>query len=193
MFRRRATSWRNRKKETSHLIDIGRRAWLSSVVRRRLARASGLQGAVVPTARFGCYARTPVAVPELALAVELGLYLYPGSVCSPEDGYESPLRDSVQHRSFADRREALGALGYSAVGLSSQSGDAQRRVVADTGMSHMLLSDPDLVLAGTLGLPTFNMDHADGYCRFSVPSGRRSAKCRGSSSVASRTGGAGGR
>lgn len=116
--------------------------------------------------RFGCYARTPVAISELA--EKLVLYLYPGSVCSPEDGYESPLRDSVQHRSFADRREELGALGCSAVGLSSQSVDAQRRVVAATGVSHALLSDPDLVLAGALGLPTFNLDHADWYCRFTV-------------------------
>jgi peroxiredoxin len=119
-----------------------------------------LLGAAVPTSRFGCYARTPVALPELG--EEVVLYLYPGSVCSPEDGYESPLRDSVQHRSFEDRRESLRALGYSAVKLSSQSVDTQWRVAADTGVSHTLLSDPDLVL------PTFNMDRDDWYCRVTL-------------------------
>lgn len=96
------------------------------------------------------------------------LDLYPGAICSPEDGYQSPSRDSVQHRSFADRRDELATLGYNAVGLSSQSVDAQRRVVADAGASHTLLSDPDLRLAGAPGLPTFNMDHSDWYCRLTV-------------------------
>jgi peroxiredoxin len=123
-------------------------------------------GAAVPTSRFKCYAGTPVAVPELGAS--LVLYLYPGSVCSPEDGYESPLRDSVQHRAFEDSRKGLGALGYSAVGLSSQSVDVQRRVAADTGVRHTLLSDPGLLLASALGLPTFNMDRDDWYCRFTV-------------------------
>jgi peroxiredoxin len=125
-----------------------------------------LLDAAVPTSRFGCYARTPVALPELG--EEVVLYLYPGSVRSPEDGYESPLRDSVQHRSFEDCRESLRTLGYSAVGLSSHSVDAQRRVAAGTGVSHTLLSDPDLVLARALGLPTFNMDRDDWYCRVTI-------------------------
>jgi peroxiredoxin len=125
-----------------------------------------LQDAAVPPTRFRCYARTPVAVPELG--EKLVLYLYPGSICSPEDGYQSPSRDSLQHRSFADRRGELGRLRYNAVGLSSQSVDALRRVAADTGVSHPLLSDPDLQLARALGLPTFNMDHTDWYCRLTL-------------------------
>ncbi len=125
-----------------------------------------LLDAVVPPVRFRCYARAPVALPELGK--RLVLYLYPGAICSPEDGYQSPSRDSVQHRSFADRRDELERLGYNAVGLSSQSVDAQRRVVTDAGVSHTLLSDSDLELAGALGLPTFNMDKSDWYCRLTV-------------------------
>ena len=84
------------------------------------------------------------------------------SVRSPEDGYQSPLRDSVQHRAFANRRAELVGLGYAIVGVSSQALDVQRRVIADTGVRHMLLSDPDLVLAQTLGLPTFRLDQPNG-------------------------------
>jgi peroxiredoxin len=43
--------------------------------------------------------------------------------------------------------------------------EVQRRVVADTGIRHALLSDPELKLAQALGLPTFNMDQTDWYRR----------------------------
>jgi peroxiredoxin len=102
------------------------------------------------------------------LGARLVLYFYPGAVCSPEDGYQSPLRDSVQHRAFANRDAELVGLGYAIVGVSSQSLEVQRRVIADTGVRHTLLSDPDLVLAQTLGLPTFRLDQAEWYRRLVV-------------------------
>lgn len=154
-----------------------------------------LMNVAVPPARFLSYARTPVAIGELG--AKLVLYLYPGSICSPEDGYQSPSRDSLQHRSFADRRDELTTLGYKAAGLSSQSVDAQRRVVADTGVSHTLLSDPALQLTGALGLPHSTCITPTGIAvsRSWFTQGRvaaafcpisASAKCRGSRSVDSR-------
>ena len=95
----------------------------------------------------------------------------PYAVRSPEDRYQSPLRDSVQHLAFANCDAELVGLGYAIVGVSSQSLDVQRRAIADTGVRHTLLSDPDLVLAQALGLPTFRLDQAEWYRRLVVVTG----------------------
>lgn len=128
--------------------------------------AERLTGQPFPTLRLGHYGGAPVSVPELG--ARLVLYFYPGAVRSPEDGYQSPLRDSVQHRAFANRHVELVGLGYAIVGVSSQALDVQRRVIADTGVRHTLLSDPGLALAQTLSLPTFRLDQAQWYRRLVV-------------------------
>jgi peroxiredoxin len=127
------------------------------------ARLAGkLLGLSFPTTRLGCYSGAPMGVSELGKL--LVIYFYPGCLCSPEDGYWSPVRDTAQHGAFAYQSADLLASGYAPVGLSSQSVEVQRRVVADTGIRHTLLSDPELKLAQALGLPTFNMDQTDCTC-----------------------------
>ncbi|MGO9322745.1 MAG: hypothetical protein ACLQBY_18340 [Solirubrobacteraceae bacterium] len=73
--------------------------------------------------------------------------------------------DAAQHRAFAYRRPDFLAMGCRPVGISSQAVKGQRRAAADTEARHLLLSDPDLQLARALGLPTFNVDKTDWYCR----------------------------
>jgi peroxiredoxin len=113
--------------------------------------------------RLGSYMGVPTGVPEVGRL--LVVYFYPGCVCSPEDGYQSPTRDFAQHLAFSRARADLLAAGYAAVGVSSQPTEMQRRAVADARIGHALLSDPELELASALGLPTFNVDGRDWYCR----------------------------
>jgi peroxiredoxin len=91
----------------------------------------------------------------------LVLYFFPGSVCSPEDGYGSPTLDVVQQQAFTDLHEHFTALGCRVAGISSQGVELQR----DAAVTHLLLSDPQLALARELGLPTFTGDGAAWYRR----------------------------
>jgi hypothetical protein len=53
-------------------------------------------------------------------------------------------------------------------GISSHSAELQRSAADSTGVTHPLLSDPELQIAGALGLPTFSEDAADWYCRLTL-------------------------
>lgn len=125
-----------------------------------------LVGKRVPPASFDTYHGAPVTFGELG--ERLAIYFYPGSVCSPEDGYDSPARDAAQHRAFVYHREELAELGFTPVGVTSHPVEAQRSAAVDAGIVHPLLSDPELQLAGALGLRTFNVDAIDWYCRLSM-------------------------
>jgi peroxiredoxin len=93
------------------------------------------------------------------------LYLYPGNRCSPEDGYDSPALDEAQHRAFADHWPDFLALNCRVLGISSQSLAEQSIVAAALGVGQPLVYDADARVARGLGLPTFNVDHVDWYCR----------------------------
>lgn len=123
-------------------------------------------GQELPSGRLGCYLGCPVNLSELG--DRLVLYFYPGCLCSPEDGYRAPAVDAAQHRAFASRRVDFDGFGCVVVGVSSHSLDVQRRVAADTGLTHALLSDPDMCISQALGLPTFNVDNRDWYCRLTL-------------------------
>jgi peroxiredoxin len=123
-----------------------------------------LIGQSLPPVRLGRYSGSPVDVRDL----EGVIYFYPGCICSPEDGYQSPALDAAQHRAFARRGADFLAMDCRPVGISSQSVEGQRRAAADTKASHILLSDPELQLARALRLPTFNLDNADWYCRVTL-------------------------
>ena len=56
---------------------------------------------------------------------------------------------------FRDHERELGELGASIVGVSSQALDEQRKAVQRHELGYPLASDPDMELATTLGLPTF--------------------------------------
>jgi peroxiredoxin len=116
--------------------------------------------------RLSCYTGSPVDVRDLE--GWLVIYFYPGCVCSPEDGYQSPALDAAQHRAFADRDADFLAMDCRPIGISSQSVEGQRRAAADTKAGHILLSDPELQLAQALELPTFNVDNADWYRRVTL-------------------------
>jgi peroxiredoxin len=115
----------------------------------RLARVS------IPSVALTTSWEASVDLRLLALGFPLVVYTFPGSECSPEDGGDAALMDGLQHRAFRDHQLNLEARGYRAVGISSQTSRAQRRVIVEDRLAHLLLSDPGLLLAKRLGLPTF--------------------------------------
>lgn len=119
-------------------------------------------------------------VPDLSLPSDTGepfdlggidravLYFYPGSVISPEGGYDSPMLDEAQHRAFAIHWADLLQLGCSVFGVSSEPVDRQSGIPARLGIGHPLLCDSARVLALELGLPTFTVGETGWYCRVTL-------------------------
>jgi len=125
---------------------------------RRLA--DRLVGLAIPPVVLDGYRGSPLDLGEFAEAFPLVVYLYPGGFWSPEDGEDAALLDAVQHRAFRDHQRDLEARKYRAIGISSQSGRAQRETALANGVAHWLLRDPEFHLARELRLPTFTT--ADG-------------------------------
>ena len=89
------------------------------------------------------------------------VYIYPRTgqpgVPLPEGWNEIPGARGCTPESmgFRDHYAELTALGAEVYGLSSQDGDYQGELAARLALPYPLLSDPGLVLAARLGLPTF--------------------------------------
>jgi hypothetical protein len=75
--------------------------------------ARRLVGKRLPPASFDRYKAPPLTLRELG--DHLAIYFYPGCVCSPEDGYESPKRDAATRRAFIYRSADLEKLGFTPV------------------------------------------------------------------------------
>lgn len=105
---------------------------------------------------------------EFACVFAFVLYLYPGVGVSSPDGEDTPRLDNVQHRAFRAHQRELEALEFQAIGVSSQSTHAQQRAVQANRLEHRLLSDPRLLLARELGLPTRTVDGARWYQRLTL-------------------------
>jgi peroxiredoxin len=105
---------------------------------------------------------------ELAELDRAVLYFYPGYVCSPEGGYDSPTLDEAQHRAFAHHWADFLSLNCMVLGVSSQSNDEQSVTASALGVGHPLLCDSDRLLAQELGLPTFTVDYIGWYCRLTL-------------------------
>jgi peroxiredoxin len=124
-----------------------------------------LAGRPLPALTLPSTSGEQVELAELNRAV---LYFYPGYVCSPEGGYDSPALDEAQHRAFARHWSDFLALNCMALGVSSQSSDEQGVTASALGIGHPLLCDSDRMLAHDLGLPTFTVDHIGWYCRLTL-------------------------
>ncbi|MFB7879151.1 redoxin family protein [Nocardia sp. NPDC056064] len=73
---------------------------------------------------------------------------------------------TAQACGFRDHHaELLAAGAHGVFGLSSQDCDYQREVVERLGLPFAMLADPELLLAGALGLPTFEVDGMRLYTR----------------------------
>jgi len=131
----------------------------TSVERPPAGWLAGVVGQPLPFVPLAHYSGSRIVLTG-ALRV-LVIYLFPGGVHSPEDGYRSPSQDIAQHHAFAGRRNDFDGMSCRVVGVSSQSVELQREVQVE----HLLLSDPRLEFARELALPTFDADGASWYRR----------------------------
>jgi peroxiredoxin len=111
---------------------------------------------------------------QLACQHPIVIYFYPGCSSSPEHGEEMALMDAAQHQAFRDHQTDLEARRYTAIGISSQSKEAQRQAALANRVTHTLLCDPRLEFARELALPTFTRHGTCWYQRLMlvVTSGR---------------------
>jgi peroxiredoxin len=130
--------------------------------------ADRLGGLPIPRVVLSCFQGYPVNLKQYANGFPLVIYFYPGSSSSPEDGHDCPMMDAAQHRAFRDHQPDFVAHEYRAIGISSQSEQAQHKSAADDHISHLLLTDPTLQLAQELELPTFTADHKRWYQRLTL-------------------------
>jgi peroxiredoxin len=115
---------------------------------------------------------------ELDLAREaaelLVLYVYPRTGrpgVEPPDGWDATPGArgcTPQSCGYRDHTEELRGLGARVVGLSAQSIDDQRETAERLELPHAVAADPELRLAGALGLPTFDFDGERLYKRLSL-------------------------
>jgi peroxiredoxin len=62
-----------------------------------------------------------------------------------------------QNCAFRDRYQSFEEAGYQVVGVSSQSSEDQAEAVSRLHLPFQLLSDPELILAKEIALPTFEI------------------------------------
>jgi len=121
--------------------------------------ARGLEGKRLPDIALPSTDGTPVTLSQAA--ERLVLYVYP-STAGP-DGPPAPgwkeipgaFGCTAESCAFRDRKESFRALGVTVMGLSAQAPEVQSEFAARKEIDFPLLSDPQLRLANTLGLPTF--------------------------------------
>ena len=82
------------------------------------------------------------------------VYFVPGEMDGSAwvDGH--PTLDASQHRGYVNRRDAFDDMGVKVFAVSSQSVEDLGRMERDLGISHLMFSDPELLLGDALGLPT---------------------------------------
>jgi peroxiredoxin len=156
--------------ERAPLGAIPRGVMMPTSSRSNIARclSDRLVGVDIPSVILRSSDEFPLNLRQFASGFRLVVYLYPGASSSPQDGEDTPLVDSVQHRAFRDHQPELEARGYRAIGISSQPEEARRRAVVENRLTHRLLGDPKLQLAQDLGLPTFTIDGVHWYRRLTL-------------------------
>lgn len=119
-----------------------------------------LAGTEMPSETFPATSGIPVDLSRAGRPRAV-VYIYPRTgqpgVPLPEGWNEIPGARGCTPESmgFRDHYQDLAALGAEVFGLSSQDGDYQRELAARLELPYPLLSDPALMLADQLGLPTF--------------------------------------
>lgn len=123
--------------------------------------ADHLPGRVVPSLTLPATSGRSVALDQLGGGRAV-LYVYPltgrADVDLPNgwDSIPGARGCTAEACDFRDHHEDLAAAGVARVfGLSSQDSDYQRELVDRLRLPFVMLSDTDLALAETLGLPTF--------------------------------------
>lgn len=138
---------------------------------RRQAKLSCSEGSPGPSRQAFIAVGNPV--PPVRLAAfegELDLAAYASgwllAWCFPGDDDEPFSVDEVMGRSLEEHRLEFAALDCALVGVSSQYQDTLTRLASRSRTTFPLLSDPQLVLARRMGLPTVPCGEEQLYRRF---------------------------
>jgi peroxiredoxin len=132
--------------------------------------ADRLIGQEIPALMLARHDGRTLDIGQLAQGFPLVLYFYPAVRCPAPSGCDNyaedtSILDSSQHRAFRNSSLELEALGYRAIGISSQSSKTQTSEIFENCLAHTLLADPELRLAQLLDLPTATVNGARRYCR----------------------------
>lgn len=133
----------------------------------------GLEGKALPSLEFASTAGVPVDLARAATAI-LVLYVYPRTGTPGEpvpaewDAIPGARGCTPENCTFRDRAQDLAALGATVHGLSAQPFEEQRAFAERESMPFPLLNDADLLLAGELGLPTFEFAGRRFYRRLTL-------------------------
>jgi peroxiredoxin len=132
--------------------------------------ADHLPGHQVPGTRLSCTQGGELDLGEATRRLAV-IYLYPGTGVPgtpPPEGWDDipgARGCTPQSCAFRDHVLELAAYGASLLGLSAQPLEQQREFARREQIPYPLLSDPELRLADTLQLPTFEADGRRFYRR----------------------------
>lgn len=135
--------------------------------------AAHLLERVIPRVRLRSTEGREVDLAELATR-PLVLYVYPSMGRPGEDplpGWDATPGArgcTPQTCAFRDHNEEFVELGYFVAGLSGQPLEEQKEASRRLRLSFPLFSDPSLELAGTFGLPTFEVGGMTFYKRLTL-------------------------
>ncbi len=147
---------------------LERRQAQSLAARERARRlADGLVGRTIPALRLTTAAGALVDLRSEAERAAV-FYLYPGVAASPDGVSDTAVADAALHRAFDRHYHDLRARSLNVLGLSSEPEHAQLVRLIEHRVGHELVSDPELRLAHTLGLPTFTDDAVECYRRLTL-------------------------
>jgi peroxiredoxin len=125
---------------------------------------SALLGALLPAVELQYADEAWTSPAKLASRWSLVIFFYPGDTARADgDGGGALTGDQKRAVRWMQHRHDVAAAGYEIVGVSSQSATAQARFASVEPLPYSLLSDPDLDLAETLGLPTRGPDWSRVY------------------------------
>lgn len=135
--------------------------------------AAAIVGGEVPDLLFPSTRGDNVALKDRALG-DYVLFVYPrtGRPDQPDSAEWGTIPGAkgctAEACDFRDLERDFAAVGYSVLGLSSQSSGYQREAADRLHLPYPLLSDTSLRLAGALGLETFVFDQATLYRRVTL-------------------------
>jgi peroxiredoxin len=132
-----------------------------------MALARGLAGSPMPSITLQRINGKRIGLQTLSLGWVV-FYLYPGTDGTSAAGIDSPSEDTAQHRAYCEREYRFRELGVRTVGISSQQQLEQLGTIREHHIEHLMLIDPDLVLAEALGLPTFELSDRLWYRRLTL-------------------------
>jgi peroxiredoxin len=138
-----------------------------AVATDEMALLRGLAGSPMPSITLQRISGSRIGLRTLSLGWVV-FYLYPGTDETAVTGIDSPTEDAAQHRAYCEREYRFRELGVRPVGISSQQHLEQLGTIRDHHIEHLMLIDPDLVLAEALGLPTFELAERLWYRRLTL-------------------------